>query len=158
MVRGMYHRSLAGATESCLISKRALLKAPHGLVLFVSSVAAAAQMLKTTMIGCLYLAIAALGLTGCASPWPYSEVSRGGYEPAVLSGEPAPRGTQTRAAEARKGRTDVQQARRGAFTTDVSTYPPIPVFNSPEEEREHQQTERLDKELERTLKSICRGC
>ena len=159
MVRGMHHRSLAGATESCLISKRALLKAPHGLVLFVSSVAAAAQMLKATMIGCLYLAIAALGLTGCASPSRYSDVSAAGYEPAVLSGQPAPGlGTQTRAGEARRGRTDVQQARRGAFTTDVSAYPPIPVFNSPEGERERQQTERLDKELERTLKSICRGC
>jgi len=57
MVRGMYHRSLAGATESCLIGKRALLKPPHGLVLFVSSVAAAAQMLEATMIGGgLYLA------------------------------------------------------------------------------------------------------
>jgi hypothetical protein len=52
----------------------------------------------------------------------------------------------------------VQQARRGAFTTDVSAYPPIPVFNSPEGERERQQTERLDKELERTLNGICRGC
>ena len=107
----------------------------------------------------LHLAIAALGLTGCASPSRYSDVSAGGYQPAVLSGQPAPGlGTQTRAGEARRGRTDVQQARRGAFTTDVSAYPPIPVFNSPEGERERQQTEQLDKDLERTLKSICRGC
>src|SRR5215208_2277919 len=76
----------------------------------------------------LHLAIAAFGLTGCASPSRYSDVSAGGYEPAVLSGQPAPGlGTQTRAGEARRGRTDMQQARRVAFTTDVSAYPPIPV-------------------------------
>src|SRR5215217_4621680 len=105
----------------------------------------------------LLVVAAALGLTGCASPSRHSDVSAG--EPAVLSGEPAPGlGTQTRAGEARRGRTDVQQARRGAFTTDVSAYPPIPALNSPEGERERQQTERLDKEFERTLNGICRGC
>ena len=93
------------------------------------------------------------------SAYPPIPVSGGEYEPAVLSSQPAPGlGTQPRAREARRGRTDVQQARRGAFTTDVSAYPPIPVFNSPEGGRERQQTERLDKDLERTLKSICRGC
>ncbi|MFL5041568.1 MAG: hypothetical protein ACJ8EA_05700 [Xanthobacteraceae bacterium] len=112
----------------------------------------------------LCLAVAALVLSGCASPSSYWTLikqcqCREGAEPAVVSGEPAPRrGGPAREARARPARTAVQETRRRAFTTDPSAYPPIPVFDSPEGQRERQQSERLNKQLDEALKNVCRGC
>jgi hypothetical protein len=114
---------------------------------------------------------AALTLSGCAASSSYSTLvtqcpCREGVEPAVVSGEPAvvsgepaPRpGGRAREARERIARTAVPETSRRAFTTDPSAYPPIPIFNSPQWEKEHRQSERLDKQLEDTLKSVCRGC
>jgi hypothetical protein len=52
----------------------------------------------------------------------------------------------------------VPDAKPSRFTTDLSAYPPIPIYDSPEGERERRESERFDKALQRTLNSICRAC
>jgi hypothetical protein len=107
---------------------------------------------------------AALAVSGCAAPSSYSTLTQcpscgEGVEPAVVSDEPEPRpGGTAGGARERAARAAVPETQRRAFTTNLAAYPPIPIFNSPEGERERRQSERLDKELERTLQSVCRGC
>jgi hypothetical protein len=111
----------------------------------------------------LWLA-AALVLSGCAAPSTYSTLITPcqcdeAIEREIAGGEPAPRPAgPARGARERAARAAVPESPRRAFTTDLSAYPPIPIFNSPQWEQERRQSERLDKELERTLSSVCRGC
>src|SRR5262249_9069511 len=44
------------------------------------------------------------------------------------------------------------------FTTDLSAFPPIPNYESPEGERERAQSERSDKALNRRINSVCKTC
>ena|SRR5215475_11141315 len=46
----------------------------------------------------------------------------------------------------------------GRFTTDLSAYPPLPTHDSPAGQQERRESERLDKALQRTLNSVCKGC
>jgi hypothetical protein len=112
----------------------------------------------------LCLAVAALALSGCASPSSYwTPITQcqchQDVEPAVVSGEPASRrSAPAREAKERPARTAARETQRRAFTTDPSAYPPIPVFESAEWKRERQQSERSDKQLDDALKNVCRGC
>jgi hypothetical protein len=90
------------------------------------------------------------------------------YVRAVLSGDFMTRyPLHARRAHTRRARTATHEASpakaapdtgRSRFTTDLSAYPPIPIYDSPEGERERRESERLDKALQRTLNSICRAC
>ena len=44
------------------------------------------------------------------------------------------------------------------FTTDLSAFPPIPNYESPEGERERAHSERSDKALNRRINSVCKTC
>lgn|SRR5215813_127400 len=49
-------------------------------------------------------------------------------------------------------------ARRTRFTTDLSAYPPVPRHDSPAGEKERREAEQFDKNLQRALGSVCKGC
>src|SRR5262245_66472247 len=51
-----------------------------------------------------------------------------------------------------------QQTTRSRFTTDLSAFPSVLKYDSPAVERERRESERLDKALQRTLGSVCKGC
>ena len=59
------------------------------------------------------------------------------------------------------GRRDTPQGVTEAhkrFTTDLSAFPPIPNYESPEGERERAHSDRSEKALNRRLNSVCKTC